>query len=194
MRKPTLMLCCVFVLSSLGFGQQATARPKKILTPEQQAYQQRMKEVEAQRENLRSEAKHAFDAEMAKEKAGDCPDADNTREFNICFGKVEEFTDQNLKAYEGAIRELLSLKYPKLSAQASEATAAGAELTPEQSAAEFDRLEQAWHSYLEIASSAALHQFGEGSGGPSVEVQCHLRLVRSHMRELDGVYGVLLHL
>jgi len=194
MRMPTLLLCSVVGLFPLLFEQQNPSKPKKILTPEQQALQQQMREVDTEREHFRVQAKQAFDAEMARETAGDCPDAKNTYEFNTCYGKAVGITDQNLTTFEGAIRGLLGLKYPNLTGQPPTPEPAGPQLTPEQSAAEFDHLEQLWHSYLDAASTAAFHQFSGGTGGPSFEMESHLRLVRIHMRELEAVYGMLLHL
>ncbi|MGB9458462.1 MAG: hypothetical protein WCB12_20605 [Bryobacteraceae bacterium] len=125
-----LILGCVFGVLSAGFGQQAPSRPKKVLTPEQEALQQQMKQVGAERESLRAKAKEAFEQEMAREKAGDCPDAHNTYEFNMCYQKAIAVTEQNLKTYEEAIRDLLSLQYPNLTGQPPMPGVAGPVLTP----------------------------------------------------------------
>ncbi len=193
MRIPILILCGIFSFPLLGLGQQNPARPKKVLTPEQQALQQQMREIDAERQRFRAEAKQAFDAEIAREKSGDCPDAKSTYEFNMCYSKEVGITDQNLKTYERAIRDLLGLKEPSLTSQSPMPKPAGPESTPEQDVAEFDHLEQLWHFYLDTASTAAYHQFSGGTGGPSFEMGTHLQLVRSHMRELDTVYDGLLH-
>ena len=193
-RALALVLCGVLGLSSLAFGQQTSSPSKKILTLQQQASRQQMQEVWKERGSLRAQARQAFDAEMSQEKAGDCVKADNTYASNTCYEKAVGVTDQNLKTYAGAIRDLLGLKYPDLSGQPPMPGIAGPVLTPEQSVAEFDHVEQVWHSYLDTASTAAFHQFGGGTGGPSFEMESHLQLVRSHMRELDAVYGMLLRL
>ena len=194
MRGAALMSCFVLTLFVPGFSQQPPSETKKILTPEQQALQQQIRDLDAKRATLRAQAKQAFDAEMARAKGGDCKTANNTYEFNVCFGKAAEAADQNLKSYEDAIRALLGLKYPDLTGRPPVPGPAGPALTPEQEVAGFDRVEQLWHSYLDASTSAAFHQFGGGTGGPSFEMETHLRLVRSHMTELDNLYGMLLHL
>lgn len=191
MRIPTLILC-LLVLVPLSFGQDS-ARPKKILTPEQQAYQQRVKEFFAQRESLQVQAQQVFDAEMPREKAGDCPEAGSTYELNLCFGKAVESTDKNLKAHVDAIRNLLRLKHPEFNRETPRHGPAGPVLTEEQLTAEFEHMEKVWHSYLDLASTAAFHQYGGGTGGPSAEMQHHIQIVRSHMRELGALYFMLLH-
>lgn len=159
------------------------------------AFAQQTREVDAKRNNLRATAKEAFDRQMAEEKAADCPTASTTYEFNLCFGKAVEGTDRDLKIYESAIHDLLDLRYPGVNEEEHPAPGpAGPVLTRAQSVTEFDRLEQLWRGYLEAATKAAFHQFDGGTGGPSFEMECHLQLVRSHMRELDKVYGILLRL
>jgi uncharacterized protein YecT (DUF1311 family) len=66
-------------------------------------------------------------------------------------------------------------------------------LTQEQLVAEFDRVEEVWERYRESACRAAFHQFAGGTGGPSFEMQCQLKVTRDHMRELDMIYGADLH-
>lgn len=152
-----------------------------------------MRKVEEQRAVLRAQAKKAFDAEMAREKAGDCPAAKTTIEFNVCYNEAIKITDQNLKIYEEAIRGILELKFPSVPGELTYGPS-GPILTPEQEAAEFDHSEQLWHAYLEAATTSARHQFGGGTGAPGFEMETHLRLVRSHMRELDNMYGNALRL
>jgi hypothetical protein len=112
MRLAGMTVCALLALSAPAFGQQDPSHPKKIMTPEQQQFQQQMREVDAQRQNLRAQAKQAFDAEMAREKSGDCPNATSTYEFNICYGKAVTVTDQNLTTYEKNIRDLLGCITP----------------------------------------------------------------------------------
>jgi uncharacterized protein YecT (DUF1311 family) len=66
---------------------------------------------------------------------------------------------------------------------------AGISLTPEHQLAEFKRVEQSWQQYRETACAAAFHQFGGGTGGPSFEMECELKLTRNHIRELEMIYG-----
>jgi hypothetical protein len=184
MRLLLLTLCGIF-----AFGQQDPATPR-FLTPEQEGFQLQMREADAQRERLKVVAKAAFDSEMEREKSEDCPYAP-TSEYNSCFSKEVGITDQNLKTYEGAFRDFLGLKYPELASQPKFGPS-GPILTSAQMVAEFDQVEQIWHSYLDTASTAAFHQFGGGSGGPGFAMETHLRLVRGHLRELDSIYGLWL--
>jgi hypothetical protein len=112
-RLLAMTLCGGFVLLPLLFGQQGSdqqtpAKPKKVLTPEQKVYRQQWKEYMAKRQGLQAQAKAVFDAEMAREKAGDCPEAKTTYDFNICYGEQTAITEENLKSYEGIIRELMA--------------------------------------------------------------------------------------
>ena len=192
MRRAILILGCVFGILSPGFGQQAPSGPKTVPTPEQPALPQQAKQAGADRGNLRNEGQQAFDAEMAQEKAGDCPDAHSTYAFNLCYEKILAATDQHLKTYAEMIRDLLSRRGSDLNAQPAPPGPNGP-LTSAQLVAEFDHLEQVWRPYLEAACTAAFHQFGGGAGGPSSAMECSLRLTRGHMRDLDNVYDGLLH-
>jgi hypothetical protein len=192
-RTPALVLCCALSLSPLGFSQPSPPGRKKVLTPAQQALQQQARDAAAKRDSLRAQAKQAFDSEMAREKAGDCPDASSTYEFNICYGKAVGITDQNLAAYEEAIRALLVLRSDP-TGQPPMPGPAGPELTLREHVVEFDQVEQLWHSYLDTATKAAFHQFSGGTGGASFSMESRLRLVRSHMAELNDIYDMLLRL
>lgn len=192
MRILVLILCGIAGLSTFSFGQQNSEHPKKVLTPEQRAYQEQMREIQAQRDVLRAQAQQAFNAEMARGKTTDCDESETTNEVDICYSKAVKITDQNLKTYEDAIHGILGLKYPGVPGQLSYGPS-GPILTPEEEAAEFDHSEQLWHTYLESATTSARHQFGGGTGAPGFEMETHLRLVRSHMKELDGIYGLILH-
>jgi uncharacterized protein YecT (DUF1311 family) len=204
LRHLALYVFGIMILLPLSFGQQSQpqpepARPKKDLTPEQIARQQQARESRARRQSLQALAKQIFDAEMARESAGDCPDAKTTYDFNICFSDEGVTTVKNLNAFEGIIRKLI-LPEPQSPAQADTEPSqpvmgiSGPALTPEQHSAEFDQVEQSWRKYRETACTAAFHQFDGGTGGPSFEGQCELKLARDYMRELDLVYGSDLHL
>jgi len=199
-----MILCGSLVLPPLSFSQQSQpqpvpATPKKILTPEQKALQQRARQSMEKRQRLQAQAKQIFDAEMAREKAGDCPNAQTTADFNICFGDQGNITEQNLNSFEGIIRELNAPEPPLPSQSAAEPSQpvmgiAGPSLTPEQFLAEFNHVEEVWRRYRETACTAAFHQFNGGTGGPSFQMTCELKLSRDHMRELDMIYGSDLHL
>src|ERR1017187_8175417 len=107
-RRAILILGSVLSVLTAGFGQQAPSGPKTVLTPEQPALQQQVKQAGADRGNLRNEGQRGFDAEMAQEKAGDCPDAHSTYAFTLCYEKALAATGQHLKTYEEMIRDMLS--------------------------------------------------------------------------------------
>ena len=191
-RRAILILGSVLSVLTAGFGQQAPSGPKTVLTPEQPALQQQVKQAGADRGNLRNEGQRGFDAEMAQEKAGDCPDAHSTYAFTLCYEKALAATGQHLKTYEEMIRDMLSRRGSDANGQPAPPGPAG-QLTSAQLVAEFDHLEQVWRPYIDAACTAAFHQFGGGTGAPAASMECSLRLTRSHMRDLDGIYDMLLH-
>lgn len=193
-------LCAAFVFVPICSGQQSADKPAmpapaKALTPQQQAYQKEWQQYSAKRQSLQVQAKQILYTEMGREQHGDCTTSNTTAEFNDCFDQRLQETEANLKNFEDIIRQLQS-GLPQMPGSAEEPTAgpAGPAFTPQQQAAEFDRLEQAWQNYREVACTAAFHQFDGGSGAPSFQMQCQLKLTRDHMRELDLVYGIDLHL
>lgn len=180
------VILCIGLVPPFSFGQQGPAYPKKVLAPQQETYQQ----WETKYRSLQAQGKQVFDAEMAREKAGDCPDAQTTSDFNTCFGRQLTITGQNLKSYEGIIRELMvPSPQPSVEKSGSVNGLAGPSLTPARQAAEFGRVEQSWRQYSKAACAAAYHQFDGGSGAQSFEMQCELQLTRDHMRELHMIYG-----
>jgi uncharacterized protein YecT (DUF1311 family) len=189
-RMWAVILCASFVLPPLLLGQQGPAIAKKDSTPEQETQRQ----YEAKHHALQAQAKQVFDTEMAREKAVDCPDAKSDYDFNACFGKQLTITDQNLKSYEGFIRELMAPP-PQMPGQPAVETnppangIAGPVLSPADFAHEFESVEQSWGQYREVACAAAFHQFEGGTGGPSFQLECKLKLARDHMRELSLIYG-----
>jgi hypothetical protein len=165
-RMWAVILCVSFALPRLFLGQQEPTIPRKDSTPEQEAYRQ----CEAKYRGLHAQAKQVFDTEMAREKAGDCPDAKTDYDFNVCYGKQLLITDQNLKSYEGFIREL-AVPPPQMPGQpAVERSLLPAHgiaepvLSSPEFGREFERIEQSWGQYRERASAAALHQFEGGHG------------------------------
>ena len=194
-----MILCGQIFFLPFSFAQQgadpaSSGMRSKVLTPEQQAYQQRWTAYEDERIRLQAQAKVVFETETTREKAGDCTNAETTYGFNICFGKQMALTDQNLKSYEDIVRKLQA-DPPQMAGEPIRPTIgpAGPVLTQEQLVAEFDRVEEVWERYRESACMAAFHQFAGGTGGPSFEMQCQLKVTRDHMRELDMIYGADLH-
>ena len=95
-------------------AQTATSapRPRKVLTPEQIAYQQASKNYNTQRNKLRSSAIAAYSAEMASEKAPECPNANATYDINMCLSHQADLHDANYKAFTTALRSMLALPQP----------------------------------------------------------------------------------
>ena len=58
---------------------------------------------------LRAVAKQAFDAEMAREKGGDCPGSRSNYDWKLCLGHERDITDRNYEAFAGVIRSTLGL-------------------------------------------------------------------------------------
>jgi uncharacterized protein YecT (DUF1311 family) len=193
-RIGAMILITIFASQHCTGQQQGPERPKKVLTPEQVLYQKQSKAYLAKRLSLQGQAKQVFDAEMAREKAGDCPNAATTYDSNVCLGRELTLTEQNLKSYEGIIEGLLSPP-PQMPGQAGANVPgpAGPSLTPKQLTEEFESVERGWRAYRETACAAAFHQFDGGTGGPSFQMECELKLTRDHMRELDMIYGGDLH-
>jgi uncharacterized protein YecT (DUF1311 family) len=177
-------------LALYGHGQQNQPAHHKVLTPEQQAYQQQYQQWSTHYRQLQAQGKQIFDAEMAREKAGDCPNASSTYDFNVCYGKQLDITEANLKSFEETIHDLLAPapQMPGEPATPSQGPA-GPSLTSAQLTAEFESVERVWRQYRDTACTAAYHQFGGGTGAPSFEMQCRLQLTRDHMRELRMIYG-----
>ena len=186
------MLGCVLGILRFGFGQQAPQRAKVDPTSEDQRFQQRMKQFDAEVARLQVKAKQAFDSELAAETAGDCPDIVMTYELNECYSKVLTAARQNLAAYVRAIRDILNLEEPRFNGELANPGPDGMPLTREKELAELDLVERTWRPYVDAACAAHHHQYGGGSGGPGAELACRIRLTRSHMKDLGTVYGMLL--
>jgi hypothetical protein len=201
MRLALLALCCLLVPAQRFSAQQPAQnnpapKPHKVLTPEQKAYQQQYRQFNEERMKLLAQGKQAYEAEIAREKAGDkageCKDAGTTYDWNICLGRDATITEANYTAFTAAIRALLALKVPAFPGEDQNFVGmTGKPLTSEEQVKEFDTLESLWQKYLERATSAAYDQFKGGTLAPSFEVQCRRDLMRSHMHELHLIYGDL---
>lgn len=187
---PALVLCAALVVASSLAGQQAAPLPQKALTPEQKDRQQQWSAWSQKRQQLQAQGRQVFAEETAREKAGDCQNAETTYDFNVCFGRQLQLAEASLKSYQDIIRQLMTPPPGETPAPLQSASAP----TPGPLQAEFDRVEQTWQPYRQTACTAAFHQFSGGSGGPSFEEECELKLTRDHLRELDMIYGAALHL
>jgi uncharacterized protein YecT (DUF1311 family) len=148
----------------------------------------------AGRQALQAQARQVFSAEMAREKAGDCAAAQSNYDFKVCYDRVFTLAGASLAAYERIIRDLQAPP-PGTSPNASPGSGVeGRTLSPAQQLAAFDKLEASWRQYRDLACQAAWDQFDGGSGAPAFQSECQIRLTRDHLRELDMIYGGLLHL
>jgi hypothetical protein len=157
---------------------------------DKKAAQERWNAFYAQVVRLQGEAKAAYDREMAREKAGDCRDADNTRSIVSCLETENLTTEANYRVYTGALRSRLGLTPGDEDLQPGPT---GKPLTAKETVDEFDAAESAWQKYKKAQCTAAYDLFKGGTAaGPEAGV-CWLRLTRSHMRELEAVYHMPLH-
>ena len=162
------VLTISLAISTFAFGQNDT-RPHKVLTPEQRAYQQSWNAWFKDHQIQQARAKQIYEAEIAQEKAGDCPAANSTREFIDCYDKVLITAESSLKDFESTLLALMA--GPPALAGESEANQAGGNasgpagpiLSPSQLSVEFDQLEKVWRGYRDAACTAAFHQFGGGT-------------------------------
>jgi hypothetical protein len=139
------------------------------------------------RDELRTAAQTALNAEMAREKAGDCPDATTTRAQEECLGAEMRKTDASYAAFASAIRAMLGLSYSTSTQPSSGPT--GIPLTPEQRVAEFDRLEAESKAYREAAAKVAFDQYKGGTLAPVFSLEAAQKLLRLHLQEMAFVYG-----
>jgi hypothetical protein len=139
------------------------------------------------RNELRAAAQTALNAEEAREKAGDCPDATTTRAQEECLNGEMRKTEANYAAFASAIRAMLDLSYAGSAQPISGPT--GIPLTPEQRVAEFDRLEAESKAYRESAVKAAFDQYKGGTLAPVFSLEAAQKLLRLHLQEMAFVYG-----
>jgi uncharacterized protein YecT (DUF1311 family) len=169
-------------------------RPKNILTPEQLAYQQAMNDYNAKLDKLRAAATAAYSVELAREKAPECPGADNTRDFNLCLGHEIDLTDANYKTFTTALRAMLASPSPAVPGNPTpDVGPTGPAGTPATNTAAFDAAESAWQAYAKAECSATDTRWRGGTIVNSIVADCELRMARSRMHELDTAYEMELH-
>ena len=185
MRK--VVLFALFAVCA--YGQTPQTRPKKVLTPQQVAYQLAMKDYSAKLDQHRQAATAAYNAEMAREKAPECPNANTTYDENMCIEHEDAVTDTNYKAFITALRAMLALPVPASPGIPTPITGpTGPEATPATNTAAFDTAESAWHTYSTAECGAVDTLWRGGTIVNSMVGRCHLRMARARMHELDEVY------
>jgi uncharacterized protein YecT (DUF1311 family) len=131
-----------------------------------------------ERAQLQAQAKTAFDDEMAREKKGDCPNANNTRDINACLGGEVETSTANYKTYVGSVRTMLAQPSPFGGPSGNIDHLLG-----------FDQTEAAWLKYRDAMCAGASGLYKGGTIVTSMNESCLLMTLRSHLRELSAVYG-----
>ena len=194
----TAILCLALALvpaCATAQTQTQQDRPRKILTPEQIAYQQQMKTFYAEMDRLRTAAKSAYTSEIAREKAGECPNAITTVDINQCLSHEDEVTEANYKAFTSVLRAMLALPVPTMPGASGMPAIgpSGPEATPATNAAAFDAAESAWHTYAAAECGAIDTLWRGGTIVNSMVGQCNQRLARTRLHELDTAYDMLLH-
>lgn len=160
----------------------------RVLTPEQQEYQKQFKVFMDQRHTLQAQAQKSYNDEMAREKNDPCDAESTTRGAEECLDRESKLTDANYKAFTGAIRAILALKAPQIG-PANVSGPTGSPLTSEELVKEFDRLESAWQQYRDLVPGTAYDQYKGGTLAPVFDGESSQMIVRSHMRELNKLYG-----
>jgi hypothetical protein len=192
-RIPILLLACLTIsLSAVAQDQPTTSAPApshhKVLTPEQQEYQKQFQVFLKQRQALQAEAQKAYTDEMGREKNDPCNAEASTLGAEECLSRESKLTDADYTAFTKAIRAILALKAPQIG-PANVPGPTGTPLTSEEFVKEFDKLESAWQQYRDLVPGTAYDQYKGGTLAPVFDGECSQQVVRSHMRELNQIYG-----
>ena len=180
----------LFLCLSVSCRAQGNPRPQKVLTPEQIVLQQKWNSYYAEVTRLRSVGTAAYNAEVAREKAGDCPNASNTLGQVTCLFHEVDVTEANYKTFTTSLRAILALDSGDSSDQIGPS---GHPATPAMNTAAFDTSEIAWHAYSTAECNAMDTFWRGGTIVNSMVGECHLRVARSRLHELNDAYDMLLH-
>jgi len=188
-----IFLCCLAVPPFVEAQDQPSSNPPtrphhKVLTSEQQEYQKQLSAFMNQRRTLQAQAQKAYNDEMAREKNDPCGTESTTLGAEECLSRESKITDADYAAFTAAIRAILALKAPQIGSGPTSGPT-GTPLTSEDLVKEFDALQSAWQEYRDIVPKTAYDQFKGGTLAPVFDGQCSQQIVRSHMRELNLIYG-----
>ncbi len=186
----TLLVSALLLSPLLGIAQAAPpAKPaKKVLTPDQTAYQQASATWLEQYTALRQQAQAAYVREMAREKAGDCPNANSTRAEEECLTHEMSLTQANLAAVIAALRAMLGLEHSKMPGEQPVSGQTGTPQASQERVEEFDKLEAASGAYRKLAAITARNEFKGGTEVPDFVAEVEQRLTRLHLEELALIY------
>jgi len=141
----------------------------------------------AERQRLVAVADAAWDREMPREQAAVCPNALTTYDVNECLKKEVEITTANHDAYVQAFRAVFALRTPNVDPPDRDPGSSVEAVN------RFDEIEAMWQKYRAATCSLSADFYRGGTVAPATEMQCELRLLRSHMRELGGILGEGFH-
>lgn len=127
---------------------------------------------------IRAEAHKAFTAEMDRAAKGDCLNLETSAAVNDCYERALAQSESNLKAFRAAIGMSIKARQDLFGAQLLR---------------HFESSEQAWDGYsVEQAQvTADLVDNPADKSGSAAATQ--IDLIRTHMRDLDKIYNILLH-
>ncbi|MBV9300619.1 MAG: hypothetical protein JOY62_04935 [Acidobacteriaceae bacterium] len=181
-------ICLSLLTVLVVMARSQTGKESKHKTPEQVKYQSEMEHWRAARNELRTRARAALDAERAREKAGDCPNADTTFAAEKCLNAEIDKTQGNYAAFTSALREMLGLARPLGPGEMPISGPTGMPLSAPERVAEFDRIENEWKRYRDLCTAAAYDEFKGGTEAPVFELEAQQRLARLHLEELSFIY------
>jgi hypothetical protein len=193
---------CLFIVLTASISATSQDQPPvnppasphhKVLTPKQQEYQKQFSAFMEQRHTLQAMAQKAYNDEMAREKDDPCDAENTTRGAEECISRESKLTESNYSAFTGAIRNLLALKAPQIGPGPISGPT-GMPLNSDERVKEFDGLQAAWQQYRDLVPKTAYDQFKGGTLAPVFDGECTQKIVRSHMRELNQIYGGPIHL
>lgn len=182
------LLTILITLGTAAVSQPAEPARQKALTPEQVRYRTQIEEWRTARQELRAKANAALEAEMARERTGDCPNAVSTRAAEECLNAEIATTEKNYLAFTSALRAMLALPYPASSGQQPIAGPTGTPPTSAELTAQFDRIENESKKYRDLCVNAAYNQFKGGTEAPVFALEAQQRLLRLHLHELSFLY------
>ncbi len=173
---------------SLVTPAQTAPAPKKLVTPAQTVYQQAWRDWFAKYGALRQTAEQALAAEQAREKTGDCANADTTIAAEQCLAREIATTQSNYARVTGALRAMLALPPPEMPCEPVMLGPTGTSPTPAERLAAFDALETASAAYRKLAAGVAFDEFKGGTLAPVFSLEAEQKLLRSHLSELAFLY------
>lgn len=127
---------------------------------------------------FRAAAKKAFTAEMDRAAKGDCPAANSSSEFNVCYEAALAQSNANLAAFRTAIRKSIEARK---------------DLFGPQMLKHFESSEQTWDIYVAQQSSVIGDMVDSPEDKESSEDETHINLIRTHLRDLEKIYNILLN-